>query len=243
MPKHDGCTMSNVQHSGASWFQSSFAEMWNVQRSIQMVFGICRWDFLPPIIFVSIVCIPMFFIMLSQRLNAVKCWMLHHSLSFDAHNFISFCLWNDCEFSLLCYQIDAIDCSVKANRKFANVWHSYVSVWMRWAMRSVCDFFGNISTMPKIFEVFYVCPFFWFSFSVGSPHEASNCGALLRQANTKCDITRGVVLRSASITEQQINDWKKLMSFPHQIVFSLATVLQWIYVRIMKNLFNQRIAI
>lgn len=98
-------------------------------------------------------------------------------------------------------------------------------------------------TMPKIFEVFYVCPFFWFSFSVGSPHKASNGGALLRQANTKCDITRGVVLRSASITDKQINDWKKLMSFPHQIVFSLAAVLQWIYVRIMKNLFNQRIAL
>lgn len=130
------------------------------------------------------------------------------------------------------------DCFVYANQKIVKCVTS-VCLCIH-AMMSEFDFFGNISKMAKIFEIFYVCPFFWFSSSIRSPHEAANGSALLCQTNTKCDITSSAL---SAITEQQINDWKKLMSLPHQIVFSLATVLQWMFVRIMKNLSNRRIAI
>lgn len=215
--------------------------MWNVQRSIWMVLGMSTRFFfrvISPIIFVSIVCIPMLLFLFhhvklakkKKMLNitpftVIWCTTFYFILSPKWFGIVVATLSNWCN-----------HCSVYANRKLLNVWmcdiRMFGFVW-------TCDengmwlFRDTLAQWQKYSRYLMgVCPFFVvFISAISSPHEAVNCGALLCQANTKDAINR-VILCSAfsATTEQQINNWKKLMSFSHQIVFSLALlyILQWI---------------
>lgn len=78
------------------------------------------------------------------------------------------------------------------------------------AMRSECDFFGNIITLAKnirgilCLSFFLVLIFHWLT-----TWGCANGGALLFQPNTKCDITRTVRCSAFQCHNRAANKWSK----------------------------------